>query len=541
MRTRLVVSVADADVLVAVGKHLGSLAGADLARRCGQGRLDHAGRAASRRDRKRDLTSASSSRWAGTITRTSEDTFQLALRNLVAEERSLRARSRRIRRRLAVPVGGRRGQLAGFATPAEHFEKRRRLQVLERRLVRVEERLEVGRVSVCRGGRRLARVRQHLNDAGLDDDTWRQLWDARRLFLTADGEADKAWGNETIRFHPEESWLELRLPTALAHLANRPHHRYRLSCPVTFSYRGEEVAAQAASGAIRYDICFDPKRRRWYLDASWKRAGSPGAILDLAELRRRPVLAVDLNAGHLAALVLDPCGNPLGRPSSIALELDGLPASQRDGLLRAAISDVLKVALDQGCSAIVIEDLDFADAREAGRENTGRRPSRGRPGRRFRRCVAGIPTARFRARLVQMATNRALSVVAVDPAYTSQWGAEHWLAALKQISPTATGHHAAALVIGRRGLGQRARRRGGCASNPPEDGSERATDSAVWAAPASTGLSATRTREPGSRGTRGQPHPRRKTRPASRASPDDQDGEDRSRHPELAMSSSLLR
>jgi len=43
------------------------------------------------------------------------------------------------------------------------------------------------------------------------------------------------------------------------------------------------------------------------------------------------------------------------------------------------------------------------------------------------------------------------------PAYTSKWGAEHWLAALQQFSTETNGHHAAALVIGRRGLGHRAR------------------------------------------------------------------------------------
>ena len=64
--------------------------------------------------------------------------------------------------------------------------------------------------------------------------------------MTADGEKDKACGNETIRWHPDEGWLEIRLPAPLAHLANRPHGRYRLSCPVEFSYRGGEVAAQAA-------------------------------------------------------------------------------------------------------------------------------------------------------------------------------------------------------------------------------------------------------------------------------------------------------
>lgn len=66
------------------------------------------------------------------------------------------------------------------------------------------------------------------------------------------------------------------------------------------------------------------------------------------------------------------------------------------------------------------EDLDFAQARIKGREETGNRPSRGRRGRRFRRLVAGIPTARFRDRLVQITANAALSVIVVDPAYTSR-------------------------------------------------------------------------------------------------------------------------
>src|SRR5271163_945080 len=64
----------------------------------------------------------------------------------------------------------------------------------------------------------------------------------------------------------------------------------------------------------------------------------------------------------------------------------------------------------------------------------------------------------FCDRLSQMAYNAGIAVIAVDAAYTSRWGAQHWLARLQRHHQT-TGHHAAALVIGRRGLGHRARRR----------------------------------------------------------------------------------
>ncbi|HEV2372636.1 MAG TPA: hypothetical protein VGS19_10730 [Streptosporangiaceae bacterium] len=90
---------------------------------------------------------------------------------------------------------------------------------------------------------------------------------------------------------------------------------------------------------------------------------------------------------------------------------------------------------------------------------------RGRRGRAFRRQIVGIPTARFRDRLTHMAASTGIAVIAVDPAYTSRWAAQHWLAPLRQHHPKLTGHHAAALVIGRRGLGLRARRR--ASGNPP--------------------------------------------------------------------------
>ena len=154
VRTRLRVSPADEVVLRAVGRHLGVVASADLAARCAEGRLDARGRAVSRRERKRALTAASSSRWAGAITRTSEDQWQRAEANLRDERRSLRARIGRIEARLAVPAGQQRGRVRGYATQAERHGKQRRLQALKARLARAERQVASGRVPVCRGGRR---------------------------------------------------------------------------------------------------------------------------------------------------------------------------------------------------------------------------------------------------------------------------------------------------------------------------------------------------------------------------------------------------
>jgi hypothetical protein len=163
---------------------------------------------------------------------------RLAEQNPRAERASLLARVRRIEARLAVPAGGKAGRTRGYATAAERHSKMIRLYALKARLGRVGHQLDAGTVPVTRGGRDLLRKRASLTGAGLAEDQWRAEWEASRLFLTADGEKDKPWGNETICVHPDEHWLEIKLPAPLARLANRPHGRYRPSCPVVFTYRG---------------------------------------------------------------------------------------------------------------------------------------------------------------------------------------------------------------------------------------------------------------------------------------------------------------
>jgi len=522
VRTRLRVTAEDEAVLRAAGRHLGSLAGRDLAARVREGRLDPRGKAVSKRERKRALTAQASSRWAGAITRTSEDQWGLAERNLRAQRSSLRARVARIEARIAVSAGGRSGRVRGYASAAERHGKVIRLHALRARLARVERQLDSGSLSVVRGGRALLRRRANLTAAGLTETERREQWDTARLFLTADGEAGKPWGNKTIRWNPDEGWLGVKLPAPLAHLANRPCGRYRLSCPVAFCYRGDEVAAQAATGAVRYDIALDAASGRWYLHASWRTPARPAPSLD--ELRQAPVVAVDVNAGHLAAAVVTPDGNILGAPDTVPLDLAGLPAATRDGRLRAAISGLLALAQAHSARAIVIENLDFARARAQGRERGGDRPSRGARGRGFRRAVSGIPTGKFRDRLVQMAHNAGLAVVAVDPAYTSRWGAQHWLAPLRAHHPQASGHHAAAVVIGRRALGHRARRKAGVTGTGQRTSSRRAAPRAPAA------RHTDRNGRP--RQAQRQPPPSwRKTATARRAPPPDQAAHDRSGPP----------
>lgn len=476
IRDRLRPTAADEKVLRLAGEHLGHYQRADLAERVKIGQV--AANGTRRAERKKRLTAAASSRWAGAMTRASEDQYQLSMRCLHDERTGLRRAIRTIARRLAAPCGKRaKDGVRGYADQNERAQKQRRMQVLKSRLAAVEAKIASGRPSITVGGRRLARLRHNLADAQLTEAEWRRRWQAVRLFLTADGESGAPNGNYTISVDPADGSVTLVLPEPLRHLANAPRGRYRLSCTVRFSHRREEwLDRVTAHRAVRYDIVCDPVSGRWYLDASWSAdTTGPPAPDDLKACGVR-LLGVDLNADHLAACVLDPHGNPVGDPITVPLDLTG-PTSTRDGRLRTAISRLIALAREHGCAGIAIENLGFADARAIGRETMGR----GQRGKTFRRTVAGIPTARFRERLRGMAHHAGLVVVAVDPAYTSRWGAQHWTTPLQEQTKETpvTRHHGAAVAIGRRALGYGIRRRPGVTGHHRRMVARRATGQTV--------------------------------------------------------------
>jgi IS605 OrfB family transposase len=114
------------------------------------------------------------------------------------------------------------------------------------------------------------------------------------------------------------------------------------------------------------------------------------------------------------------------------------------------LSRLLNWAKTCGVKAIAVEDLDFAA--EKTREKHGRK-------RRFRQLISGMPTGRLRARLTSMADQTDIAIIAVDPAYTSKWGAQHWQKPLASKNRKTTRHDAASIAIGRRAQGHPIRRR----------------------------------------------------------------------------------
>jgi IS605 OrfB family transposase len=436
----------DERVLRLVGEHLGSLASKDLKARCAEG-LEHS--TASWTARKRDLTALSSSRWAGSITKATHDQWALARRGQAAHVKCLEAGITTIRHRLSLPLGhkGTRRAPGGYRCAHEWFHKKRRLQVLEDRIEKVRADQEAGRVHIVRGGKRLLGTRHNLEVAHLTEAEWRERWEAGRWFLKADGESGKRFGNETIRITPEGE-ISIKLPAPIADLANARHGRYVVAARVSFPHQGQEWADRVqANRAVAYRIHYDSRRGRWYVHASWQVPTTRTISLEAA--LTDGVIGVDTNADHLAAWRLDTHGNPIGHPRRFFYDLSG-GAQHRDAQVRHALTRLLNWAKSCRVKAIAVEDLDFQT--EKTREKYGR-------GRRFRQLISGMPTGKLRARLASMANATGIAIIAVDPAYTSTWGAQHWQKPMTGPTRETTRHDAASIAIGRRAQGHPIRRR----------------------------------------------------------------------------------
>ncbi|MEU0088219.1 hypothetical protein [Streptomyces sp. NPDC006274] len=140
-----------------------------------------------------------------------------------------------------------------------------------------------------------------------------------------------------------------------------------------------------------------------------------------------------------------------------------------------------------GVKAVAVEDLDFQA--EETREKHGRR-------RRFRQLISGMPTGRLRARLASMADATGIAIIAVDPAYTSKWGAQHWQKPMVGPHRKTSRHDAASTAIGRRAQGHPIRRRTTPPRAHPSDVHGHRT---VQAGPGTLGREEPRPRIPGPR------------------------------------------
>ena len=289
-----------------------------------------------------------------------------------------------------------------------HPARRRRNAVgrrnAEAAIARLEKEL-AGLPRWCFGGRRLLR-RGRLRE-------WRRRRDGEALFC---GETGKCGGNEVAQWRSGS--LRLRLPRSSAVPGV-------VLADVRFRARDEAVLERATDRRepVTWRVKLLP-RGKVQLCATLEQP-EPAVAGDAAN----GALGVDLNKGHLALVNVSPDGRVVGA------ERAPLP-KDRDGLCAVA-RRVVRAALERGVP-IVLESLDFRKKKSWLKSY----------GRRFAETLSTFRTRQVSTAMEREARRAGVEVRFVDPAWSTKLGRLKYRARRRLGT-----HHAAALVLGRRGLG----------------------------------------------------------------------------------------
>ncbi len=318
-----------------------------------------------------------------------------------------------------------------------YHQKHRRLVLLGQRLTNLRKDEGAGRVRLCFGSRRLFRRQFTLAANGYGShEAWRREWRAARsdqFFVL--GSKDETAGCQgcVATIEPDGTiTLRLRLPNALA--ARAKHIVMR---GLRFAYGHDAVVAAIGRNlsadktdweAISWRFLRD--RKGWRVCATVSvRAGT---------LRSRDhlgVVAIDLNADHLAITDLDRAGNPVA-----AFRVPCATRGKSHAQALAVIGDAVAQVVTYACcrmKPLVIEMLDF-EAKKAELE---------RRGAGYARLLSAFAYATLHAVMQARCYDAGIKLQRVNPAYTSVIGA-YKFADRYGLSR----HQAAACAIGRRAM-----------------------------------------------------------------------------------------
>ncbi len=318
-----------------------------------------------------------------------------------------------------------------------YHQKHRRLVILGQRLTTLRQDEGAGRVRLCFGSRRLFRRQFNLADNGyVSHEDWRREWRAARsdqFFVL--GSKDEIAGCQGCVARVDGDGtitLRLRLPNALA------THGTHLTIPgLRFAYGHDAVVAALGRNLSAEKTDWEAISWRFIRDGKgWRvcatvsvRAGKPLSVDNIG------VVAIDLNADHLAITDLDRSGNPVAS-FRVPCATRGKSHEQTLAVIGDAVAQVVTYACCR-MKPLVIETLDF-EAKKAELE---------RRGAGYARMLSAFAYATFHAMLEARCYDAGLMLKRVHPAYTSVIGA-YKFADRYGLSR----HQAAACAIGRRGM-----------------------------------------------------------------------------------------
>ena len=317
-------------------------------------------------------------------------------------------------------------------------QKKRRLSLLRDRQAGIRDERKRAAPSLCFGSAKVFNAQHHLAENGYaDHEAWLKAWRADRSsqFFCL-GSKDETGGNQTCTSSVTEDGaiaLRLRLPDAIWDKLGVPKHL--AIGPISFGYGHEVIVA-----AIQAHAAGQGQALSWRFvrdDKGWRVFVSTFQPLDdtVADFAKG-CLAVDMNAGFLAVVVVDAAGNPNGR-LTVPMLTQHRRTDQVEATIGNAVARIVALAKKHG-RPIAIEDLDFEAKKARLREECS-------PG--MARMLSAFVSKAFRSMLERRAAREGVAVIAVNPAYTSLQGRVRFMDRYGL-----SVHHAAALTIGRRAM-----------------------------------------------------------------------------------------
>lgn len=308
---------------------------------------------------------------------------------------------------------------------ASYYQQQRGINLLEDRLTKLKQ----GNISFCFGGKSLLRERALLSE-GSDISEWKERWfDARHDEIVLVGSSDETRGNQSCQAVPQgdDSLVaHLRLPPALEGI-----HGTHLTIPFNLRYYRDEVFSALINGGSPLTYRFKKKSGAWYVYINFRFSKK-----ETVTWRSQGALGVDLNADHLAATLISHDGNYLGS-WTFPLPMRGKTTEQRSDIIGRAVRDCTDLALKQGVP-IAIEELDFSKKKRALDKSF---PDQAR-------MLSALAYGKIKQFFTARCAREGIELIKINPAYTSQLGELKY-----QDRFGLTRHHAAAMVIARRGLG----------------------------------------------------------------------------------------
>ena len=311
-------------------------------------------------------------------------------------------------------------------------QKRRRSATLKARLQRHEKDVLLGKVRLCFGSRKRFRKQFDLKANNFaSHKEWKREWeDARSENFFLIGSKDETAGNQSCVASLEGDTLSLRirLPDALSE-----YGKYLFIKNVWFAYGQETIVAALQSHipvAISYRFIRDRKGWKVFVTVP---------VSKPIQVTRQGIgaIGVDINADRLAVVETDRYGNPVAC-KTYPLCTYGKTRNQTSALVGDATKSIIDLCLKTK-KPLVLEKLCFAkkkcELREIGNA-------------KYARMLSSLAYNAIISMMKSRAFRLGVHVREVNPAYTSVIGRVKFA----QRYGLST-HESAALVIGRRSLG----------------------------------------------------------------------------------------